>query len=205
MLFRQNLPNLQSKIRFLHAVPSVPAVDVYLSGNLLGKDLAFSDITCYENISPGNYEVQLYKSGTYDKPLITRNIDILPNTSSTVNIVTLGGGLTIFTLNDAISKENLTNCFLRFIHLSPNAPLISLSLPNDIVLFGNVEYLETTGYYPLSPAIYDFKLIFSSLAGLYKFINDKTLKNGRFYTIYIIGLLNKQPTLGYLMVEDGVE
>ena len=205
MLFRQNLPNLQSKIRLLHAIPSAPAVDIYLNGTLLGKNIAFSDITCYENIAAGNYEVQLYKTGTYDKPLITSNIDILPKSSHTINVVTLGGNINIFPLNDANVKGQITNCFLRFIHLSPNAPLVSLSLSNDTVLFGNVEYLETTGYYPLSPAIYDFKVSLSSLAGLYKYINDKELKNGRFYTIYIIGLLNKNPGLGYLLVEDGAD
>ena len=69
----------------------------------------------------------------------------------------------------------------------------------------NVEYLETTGYYPVSPAIYDFKVTLSSFSGLYKYINDKKLENGRFYTIYIIGLLNGNPELGYLLVEDGVD
>ncbi|MDV4150048.1 DUF4397 domain-containing protein [Clostridium sp. AL.422] len=203
MLFRQNLPNLQSKIRFLHAVPGVPTVDVYLNGNQMGKDLAFSDLTCYENIAPGSYEVQLFKTGTYDQPLITSNIDIRPNTSLTVNIVTSGGGFGILTLNDASGKDQLVNSYLRFINLSPNTPLISLSLPNNMTLFENVEYLETTGYYNLSPAIYDFRVGFSAFAGLYKYINDKTLKNGKFYTIYIIGLLNKKPQIGYLIVEDG--
>jgi hypothetical protein len=205
MLFRQNMPKLKSKIRFLHAIPSAPAIDVYLSDSLFGKNLAFSDISCYENISPGNYEMQLYKAGTYDKPLITKEIEILPNTSSTVNLVTLSGKLDILKLNDATGKGELTNCFLRFMNLSPNAPLLTLSLPNDIPLFNDVEYLETTGYYALSPAIYDFKVSFSSLAGLYKFINEKTLTNGKFYTIYIIGLLNKQPKLGYLIVDDGIK
>ncbi|WP_066896709.1 DUF4397 domain-containing protein [Clostridium nigeriense] len=197
------MPNLQSKIRFLHAIPTAPAVDIYLSGDVLGKNLKFSDITCYESISPGKYELQLYPAGIYDKPLISKDIDILPNTTSTVNIITLSEAIDIFVLNDANIKGEITSCFLRFIHLSPNAPLLSLSLPNDINLFGNVEYLETTGYYPLSPAIYDFKVSFSGSSGLYKYINNSTLKNGKFYTIYIIGLLNKTPTLGYLLLEDG--
>ncbi len=207
MLFRQNLPNLQSKIRFIHAVPSAPAVDVYLSGMPMGKSLGFSDITCYENISPGSYELQLYKSGTYDKALITKEVDILPNSSSTTSIVTLGGALDIFTLNDASVKDKVKigSAFLRFIHLSPNAPLVSLALSNDAVLFNNVEYLETTGYYPLSQAIYDFKVTFSSFSGLFKYINDRKLANGKFYTIYIIGLLNRNPKLGYLLVEDGID
>ena len=205
MLFRNNLPDLQSKIRLLHAIPGAPSVDIYLNGMQVGKDIAFSDITCYENISPSNYEVQIYKSGTYDKPLATKNIDILPNTTSTASVVTLGGNISIFVLNDANVKDKISNSFLRFIHLSPNAPLVSLSLSNNTILFGNVEYLETTGYYPVSPAIYDFKVTLSSFSGLYKYINDKKLENGRFYTIYIIGLLNGNPELGYLLVEDGVD
>ena len=72
--------------------------------------------------------MQLYKSGTYDKPLISSNIDIIPNINLTISVVTLGGALDIFTLNDANIKEKVQigNCFLRFIHLSPNSPLISL-------------------------------------------------------------------------------
>ncbi|WP_291653750.1 DUF4397 domain-containing protein [Clostridium sp.] len=203
MLFRQNLPNLQSKIRFLHAIPSAPAVDIYLDGSLFVKDTSFSNISCYESIAPGNHELQLYITGTYDIPLFTRNIDILPDTSLTVNLVTSGGGISILVLNDVNVKGNMTLTFLRFINLSPNAPLISLSFPNDIVLFDNVEYLETTGYFPLSPAIYNLKVTFSAIAGLEKYINEKRLVNGKYYTIYIIGLLNKNPQIGYLMVEDG--
>lgn len=203
MLFRQNLPNLQSKIRFLHANPFAQAVDIYLSGELYGRNLSFSDISCYEIIATGDFELQIYNSGTYDSPLYTKQINILPNTNSTVNIVSLSGRIDTLILNDANVKGDLLSCFLRFIHLSPNSPLITLGLSNDVSLFGNVEYLETTGYYPLSPAIYNFKVSFASASGLFKFISDKKLENGKFYTIYLIGLLNKEPGIGYLLVEDG--
>lgn len=203
MLFSKNLPNLQSKIRILHAIPSEQAVDIYLTGNRMGENLAFSDITCYENISSGSYEVQIYSAGTYVRPLFSKTIEILPNTTSTISIVSLDNNIDIFVLNDASVEGELTSCFLRFIHLSPNAPLLRLSLPNNTILFGNVEYLETTGYYKLSPAIYDFKFSFSAIIGLSRYISQKTLRNGKFYTIYIIGLVNKEPNMGYLMVEDG--
>lgn len=203
MLFRQNLPELKSKIRILHGLVGLGNVDVYLSGNLVGKDLAFSDVTCYENIAPDSYEFQIYNSGTYDNPIMSRKIDIAPSTNITVAIIENNNRYNIIILNDATVKGKATITFLRFINLSINAPLMTLSLPNDIRLFDNVEYSEITGYYPLSPAIYDFKISFASIAGLYKFINDKTLKNGRFYTIYIIGLLNKKPEIGYILLEDG--
>ena len=37
------MPNLQSKIRFLHAIPSMQTVDVYLSGTLIGNGKAFKE------------------------------------------------------------------------------------------------------------------------------------------------------------------
>lgn len=203
LLFRENLPNLQSRIRFLHAFPSAPAVDVYLNGSIMTNNLAFSNISCYQNISPGKYEVQIYSAGTYDKPLLTKSIDILSDTSSTVSVVTLNNNIDIFVLNDANINDSLANCFLRFINISPNAPLLSLALDNDITLFGNVEYMETTGYYPLSPAIYNLKVSFSGASAISKYIRNQRLVNGKFYTIYIIGLLNQNPQIGYIIVEDG--
>ena len=41
------------------------------------------------------------------------------------------------------------------------------------------------------------------LQSAYKNISDKRLVNGKFYTILIIGLLNKQPQIGYLLLQDG--
>ena len=196
------MPNLQSKIRFIHGIPTAPAVDVYLDGEVSFKNLKFSDITCYENISPGKYKIKIYAAGTYDNPLISKDIDILPTKTLSISIVALTDSVDIFVLNDSNVKKETTSSALRFIHLSPNTPLISLLLPNDMVLFSNVEYLESTGYYTLSPAIYDFKVSFSGASGLYKYINNKTMNAGKAYTIYIIGLLNKTPTLGYLLVED---
>lgn len=204
MLFRQNLPNLQGKIRFIHAIPSAPAVDIYLDEVEIARNIAFADITCYENISPGRYEVKIYKSGSKDNPIATTEIDVLPKSALTANIVKFNNSIDVFTLDDANIKDaNYENrSFLRFVNLSSNAPLMSLLLPNNIMLFQDAEYAERTGYYPLSPAIYDFKITFSSISGLTKYIREEALEGGKSYTIYILGLLNKTPKLGYLIVED---
>lgn len=204
ILFRDNLPDLQCKIRLIHAIPSAPAVDIYANGELIAKDLSFSDLSCYTTVAPGNYEVQLYVAGTYDTPLLTKNIDLLPNSASTISAITLNNNMDLFVLNDANTPGQINNSFLRFINLSSNSPLLTLSLPNDISLFNSVEYIETTGYYPLSPGIYNYKVSFGSSEGLFKFIKDLKLDNGKFYTIYIIGLFNNTPQLGYIIAQDGV-
>ena len=88
------------------------------------------------------------------------------------------------------------------INLSPNSPLLSLSLPNNIELFNSVEYLETTGYYMLSSGIYNLQVTVASDQSITKYIKNISLYNGNFYTIYIIGLFNDTPQLGYLLTVD---
>ncbi len=155
-------------------------------------------------ISPGEYEFQLYPTGTYDKPLLSQNIQLISNSNYTVSIVTLANNLFLFRLKDDNVPSSKSQSLLRFINLSSNAPLLSLALPNGVTLFNEAEYLETTGYYQLSPGIYNFEILLGSSQITTKYINNITLDGGKFYTIYIIGLFNDKPPLGYLFVDDAI-
>lgn len=201
-LVRATTPDINSSIRILHAVPNAPNVDVYANGNLIVKDLAFSSISNYLDLAPGTYQIQLYKSGFYDAPLITQNIQFAPSANYTISAVTLGGSLFLLRLRDAEISTQPDSTYLRFINLSQNAPLLTLSLPTGAQLFNEVEYLETTGYYATSPGIYNFKVIISGANAIYKNIKNLTLDGGKLYTIYIIGIFNGTPQLGYLFVQD---
>lgn len=202
IFFKETLPNSQSNLRLIHALPKAGPVDVYVNGELIAKGLLFGKVTPYLQLESGNYEIQLYPYGLYDKPLLTKTISLLPRSSSTISVITLDNNIDLFVLNDSTSDSNIANSFLRFINLSPNSPLLTLSLPNGISLFSTVEYVETTGYYPLSPGIYNFRVMLSSAETVSKFIRDLKLVNGQFYTIYIIGLFNDIPKLGYLVLKD---
>ncbi len=201
---RETLPNSQSRLRLIHALPGAGPVDVYANGELIAKGLLFGKVVPYFQLKPGNYEIQLYPSGLYDNPLFTKTINLLPNSASTVSIITFYNNIDLFILNDSTSTPSLSNSFLRFIHLSPNSPLLTLSLLNNVSLFNDVEYVETTGYYALSPGIYNFRVKLSSLSAISQLIRNLRLLNGQFYTIYIIGLFNNTPPLGYLVLRDSL-
>ena len=205
VLFRESLPKLNGSFRLFHAAANAPSIDVYSNGNLISENLSFSMMTDYMTFPAGNYEIQAFTSGTYDTPIYTQTIEVIPNEISTLNFVLLESTLSIFTLKDASSSASSGPLsFLRFINLSPNAPLLTLSLPNEEKLFNSVEYLETTGYYTLSPGLYNFLLTASESSFPEKFINDLNLKPSSFHTIYIIGLIdNLQPPLGYYFSVDG--
>ena len=202
--FSKSLPRVETSVRILHAVPNAPNVDVYLNGSLLTSNLAFGKISKYTVLSPGEYEFQLFTAGTYDKPLLTQTVQLIANANYTVSIVTLANALYLFRLKDDHIPISRSQVFLRFINLSSNAPLLSLGLPNGVTLFNQAEYLETTGYYQLSAGIYNFEVLLGSSQITTKYIKNLTLDGGVFYTIYIIGLFNDKPPLGYLFVEDKI-
>ena len=204
-LCRQEQANLSSNVRILHAISNGPNVDVYASGNLIATNIPFGEVSDYKILNYGEYELQIYKAGTYDSPLYTEQIYIYPKTFNTLSIISSDNSPSILQLKDSTSvSEGSTYTFLRFLNLSPTAPLLSLSLSNNDVLFDSVEYQETTGYYPLSPGIYDLKVQLDPAQGIYKLISDLTLSPGKFYSIYIVGVFNGNPELGYVFIQDGL-
>ena len=202
-MFRDSLPRVDGKVRFLHAIPDAQNVDIYANGKLVYSNLPFGKITDYISVAPGTYNVKIYKTGTMDKELFSDSADITPNSIMTVAVTRQNDQIGYFTIDDSrIPESNPLLSFIRFINLSPTAPLLSLSLPNDIVLFNQVSYLGTNNYYPISPGIYDF-IVSSSDGNFNKYISDVNLTKNIFITIYIIGFYNSSPPLGYILVKDG--
>lgn len=204
-MFEEFLPRINGNIRLLHAAPGVGAIDIYSNGDPIAMNISFSNITDYKAINSGKSEIQIYNAGTYDTPIYTETIEIIPNTTSTLCVTLLESTIQLLKLKDGSPTGASNDSYLRFINLSPDAPLLTLSLPNGDILFNGVEYLETTGYYPLSPGIYDFKVEATTAAALSKFVRDTNLRGGYFHTLYIIGLFGNNPRLGSLFKQDGIE
>ena len=121
-----------------------------------------------------------------------------------MSAVLLESTLTLFALKDNAPKGTNTLSFLRFINFSPNAPLLTLSLPGGDTLFNGVEYLETTGFYPLSAGLYNFVMTATNDASFKKFINNIQLEEDSDHTIFIIGLVDEKPRLGFIITDDKI-
>lgn len=203
-MFRASLPNLTSQLRILNAAAGAPNIDIYANGKMIVDNLSFSDITNYITVEPDNYKIEVYESGKKDTPISSEDIVLLPQTYSTSSMVLDESSLVTFTLIDGKVTKNTKAANLRFINLSTDSNLISLKLPNGKTLFNDVEYLETTNYYELSAGNYDFILSIqeSSNYSTNKIINNLSLASNKFYTLYIIGLLDGNPQIGYLLTTD---
>lgn len=203
-LFRDSLPDMKGKIRLLHAAAGAKAIDIYVDGNILATNLDFGEITSYQDISPGKHEFKIFATGKSTNPLFTDTYEIIPNEIVTMSAVLLESTLTLFALKDNPPKGIQSLAYLRFINFSPNSPLLTLSLPGGDTLFNGVEYLETTGFYPLSAGLYNFIMTATNDPSFKKFINDIQLEPDSDHTIFVIGLVDDKPQLGFLITDDKI-
>lgn len=201
-LFNEYLPRINGKVRFLHAAPAAGNVDIYSNDKLLYSNLSFGLVTNYIEIPANTYKVAIYDSGNHDKPLISESVSISPDSIQTIAVTYEDKKVAFFIADDSEPLTNKLLSYVRFINLSPKSPPLSLRLPVGTVMFNESPYLETNSYYPLSPGIYNFVLA-SSDGSFEKYINNVRLKPGLFVTIYIVGLLNKTPRIGYILTKDG--
>lgn len=204
-LFRESLPNLNCHIRFFHAAPGAPEIDVYIDGTRVARNLAFSKMTSYSDFYPGEHEVKIFTRGATDNALYRETVTLMPNSTQTLSAILLESTLSLFALKDATSMGESELSFVRFINFSPDSPLLSLGLPNGDTLFNGVEYIETTGYYPISAGIYDFLLTATGAPAFRKFLRRILLEPGKFHTIYVIGLFDGNPSLGSFIISDGID
>ncbi|WP_294372757.1 DUF4397 domain-containing protein [uncultured Clostridium sp.] len=202
-LFRDSLPKIKGYLRFIHATPDAPNIDIYLNDKLIFSNLSFGNVTNYIAITPETYSIELYKTGTHEKTLISEPFQILPNNLSTINITFENNEIAFFSIDDTHDLHNNRLAYVRFINLAPTSPLISLSLPDERVLFNETSYLETNDYYPISAGIYNF-IVSTSDGSLTKYISNIKLERDMFITIYIVGLYKKRPPLGYILVRDNL-
>ena len=202
--YNNSLPKIRGKVRFFHASPSAPNVDIYADDYLIAKNISFKNSSKYIEIPADDYDFKIFIAGETNKPILKKEIDITPNGVFTISAINLPGNLDLRIITDASTYSDNSNIsFLRFIHYSPTAPLLDLSLLNNKKLFKFVEYKEGTGYFPLSPESYNFKISSSENDKLNLMIPNIRLEQNKFYTLYSLGLPGEKPEFQTHLLEDG--
>ncbi|MGL4851014.1 MAG: DUF4397 domain-containing protein [Clostridium sp.] len=196
------LPKLNASIRLLHASTDISDINIFANGKLLVSNLKFSMASNYLTLQPGTYNIEIFKSSNNNKPIFSYKLEAIPTMIATISICSQNGLVHVLNLKDNFKAVSPDTGNLRFINLSPNAHLLNLSLWQNKHLFKDVEFLERTSYYPLTAKTYTFFLSSTSFNGLRKRIPKIALSKNENYTLYIIGLLNGKPSLGYILLKD---
>lgn len=190
-------------VRVLHAVPDAPNVDVYANGTMIARDLAYGENTEYMQVPVGTYEVTIYAAGTKANPVLTKMLTLGRDDIVTAAAAGRLASIDLLAIPDADVPRVSDKALIRFIHLSPNAPAVDITLPDGTVLFSNVVFEHMTPYIPVNQMTYTLNVRVAGMDNVVLSVPGVAVRNNRYYSVYAIGLVGANPALQALLLEDG--
>lgn len=192
-----------SFIRILHASPDAPAVDIYANGNPIARNLAYKGFTPYVKVPSGSYNIKVFPAGKKVNPVIDANLEIPGKSIFTIAAINKLANISLLPILEPLHTANPGFAMVRFVHLSPSAPPVDITLPNGQKLFKDVEFKEVTGYIPLRPGNYSLQARQTGTNKVVLVIPNIVFKPKKLFTIYAIGLTEGTPPLQVLIPQDG--
>ncbi|HYF84323.1 MAG TPA: DUF4397 domain-containing protein [Clostridia bacterium] len=190
-------------IRLLHASPNTPTVDVYANDNLVARNLSYKEFTEYFPVPASSYRISAFPTGQKSNPVLSTNISVPAGSILTVAGVGVAPNLSILSVADRLMPIPPGKTYIRFVHLSPNAQSVDVTLPNGTKLFSDVEFKEVTNYIAVNPGQYTLQARAAGMNQVILNVPNINIKPRRFYTIYAVGLAGENPTLQMLIALDG--
>ncbi len=198
------MPTINSFIRFLHASPGAPKVDIYTDGNLMVQNLAYNTVSEYLPVGPENTLIQVFAAGETSNPVLDTEYSIPPSERITLAIIGTIPHLSLLPILMGIGTTDNDDSFVRFANLSPDDARFDLSIADGAGLFNDTGYTEVTDYVRIAPDTYTFQI---RMAGSDEVLatSKPIIFNPRFaYTMYAIGLLEDESVLEIGFYDDQV-
>lgn len=192
-----------SYIRVFHASPNAPAVDVYVNNKPIVKNLPYQGFSNYTPVAPGKYNVKVFPAGKQDTPVINTDVDVPAKSIITAAAIGTLPNISLLPILEPTFTRTPGRAYVRFAHLSPNAPNVDVTLPNGAKVFSNVPYKKVTDYISVQPGTYAFNVNVSENGQRVLYVPNVRLLPNRIYTIYAIGLVGQNPPLKVVIPLDG--
>lgn len=178
-----------AKVMVIHASPDAPGVDLLVDNTVAGTNLTFPNNTGYLDINAGVRNVKVNVTGT-QTTVIGADLNIMANTAYSAFAVNTVANLEPIILVDNLSTPASGKAHVRFIHLSPDAPAVDITLTDGTVVFGNVAFKGSVDFTPLDAGTYPLQVRVAGTSTVALDLGNITLQAGKIYTVFARGLLS---------------
>jgi hypothetical protein len=181
-------PMSKAMVNVVHASPDAPGVDLLVDDAVAGTNLMFPNYTGYLEVNAGLRNIKVNVTGT-DQTAIEANLDLMKNVYYSVFATGKVANIAPLVLEDNLATPADGKAHVRFIHLSPDAPAVDITLTDGTVVFGDVEFLEVIDFTPLDAATYDLQVRLQGTDTVVLELSGITLMNQNIYTVFAKGLV----------------
>jgi hypothetical protein len=178
-----------SLVKVVHASPDAPGVDLLVDNTIAGTNLTFPNNTGYLTVNSGTRNVKVNVTGT-SNTVIEANLNLMANTNYSVFAVNSVSNIEAIVIEDDLSAPAQGKAHVRFIHLSPDAPAVDVTLSDGTIVFGNKKFKEFTAFTPLDAGSYDLEVREGNTSNVVLDLPVINLEAGKIYTVFAKGFLS---------------
>jgi hypothetical protein len=183
----------EGTVRFFHAAPGAPAVDIWVNGAKAVPKLRRGAITRYIDLPVGTYRYAVRPAGAPKRRnnyILAGRVTIGKDTVSTIAVTdrVAGPRPKVRVISDARERPFGT-ARIRVAHLSADTPPVDIAVRGAGTVVQRLRYPKTTGYLDLPEGTYTFFVRPAGTKINAIILRDVTVKAGSNYTAWAIGAL----------------
>ncbi len=178
-----------ARVLVVHASPDAPGVDILVDNVKVNtQPLTFPNNTGYLSATAGNRNIKVNAAGT-STSVINTNLDLSAGVSYSVFASDTLASIELLVLQDDLGAPASGKSHVRFVHLSPNAPAVDITLADGTVIFGNKAFGQYTPFTPLTAGTYNLQVRLAGSPTVVLNLPNIVLENGKIYTVFARGLV----------------
>jgi len=180
-----------ASVRVAHLSPDAGLVDVRVDGSVVLSAVPYRAVSEYLDLEAGTHQVQVTPHGASTPAVIDATLTLADGTSYTV--VARGllatSGVTATVLEDDRTTVG-SDAKVRFVHGSPDAPPVDVTLTDGTVLFGAIAFGEASTIQAVGAGSYDLQVRGAGSSTVVVSFGDVPLSGGTNYTVFAVGQLS---------------
>lgn len=197
-------PLPSARLRVIHASPDAPAVDVCSGDAVVFAGATFPGATGYAEVGPGEVPVNVIPAdaGCDTTGVIVAMLDLGDGSDTTVAAIDVLDSIEPLVLPDDNTAPSNGMARVRFVHASPDAPTVDITLADGTTLFDDISFRGVGGYIEVPTGEYDFEVRDETGATTVLELSGVMLEAGDVYSVFAVGLLAGDPALDALITLD---
>lgn len=190
-------PTAQARVLVTHASPDAPDVDLLVDNQKVNeRPLTFPNNTGYLSVNAGTRNVKVNAAGT-TTTVIDANLPLEANRNYSVFAIDSLSKISALVTDDDLTAPAAGKAHVRFIHLSPNAPAVDVSVAGQAAgqgLFTNRAFNKTItaeqqAFTPVDAGTVNLEVREAGTTNVVLNLSNIRLDAGKIYTVFAKGFL----------------
>lgn len=205
VLAQDGAADASSSIRFVHASPDAPAIDIIVDGQPVAQGLEFGSVTGFASVPEGEHGIIVVPAGEDStSALIDETIDTDGDDVYTIAVANLLNSLELKTFEGNLDDLPENEARVRLINLSPDEGGVDLAQVGGDEWFDDIQFGDASDHRNVQEGSYDLEIRLHDAESSLLSISGAQIDRGTEVTFVLIGTQSSD-SLQVLTLATGVD